>query len=76
MILYGPELRRLREAKKISRKELAERTGFHYITIANIETGKKQCGVITLVELFEAIGYVLVPMDIEYIAASHEMLNQ
>lgn len=63
MILYGAELKRLRKLKRISRRELARRTGYNYITITKIENGESMGKITTMYELFEAIGYILVPLD-------------
>lgn len=63
MTLYGKELMRLRRLHKISRVELARRSGISRNTIFGIEKLDKDCKFSTMVELFDAIDYKLIPVS-------------
>jgi transcriptional regulator with XRE-family HTH domain len=52
----GPDLRSLREARKLSQKELGALAGIEQPHISAIEQGKRLPGLRTLLMLCEALG--------------------
>ena len=52
----GNKLRYLRQLKRLTQRELAEKTGLSLVTIANLETGKHYPTIATLRLLDEALG--------------------
>jgi DNA-binding XRE family transcriptional regulator len=49
-------LRRIRESQFLSQQELADRSGIHRVTIANLEGGRKEARFSTLRKLAAALG--------------------
>jgi transcriptional regulator with XRE-family HTH domain len=53
---FGERLRDLREAAGLTQEALAEAAGVHWVTISRIETGVREVGVTTVVDLAAALG--------------------
>lgn len=51
MLNFGERLIQIREERDVSRKELAEQLGIPYTTLRNYETGKREPGHKTLIQL-------------------------
>lgn len=56
---FGQYLRSLRKFKKLTQKDVAERSGIAYATIQDIEKGKVNSSIITLNTLCQALGQSL-----------------
>lgn len=53
---FGKELKKARESKGVSLRELAAQTGIDHAVIARIEGGKSNAVMTTIVDLADALG--------------------
>lgn len=54
--MFGQRLAELRAAAKMSREDLAQKTGFSYEAIRLLELGRRQPGLAVLCKLKSALG--------------------
>lgn len=53
----GADLRRLRESKSLSQRQLSKMSGVAYPHICNIENGKRDASFGTLKKIFQSMGF-------------------
>ena len=58
-------IRQIREGKKWSRRELAEKSGITQQTILNVEQNRFPASLSTLTALTDALGIVLLQMELD-----------
>ncbi len=52
----GANIRRARDAAKLTQEEIAKRVGFERTSMANIEAGRQRLPIATLYDLADALG--------------------
>jgi transcriptional regulator with XRE-family HTH domain len=73
---WGDRLRALREARGWKQRDLAHRTGRSQARISQIEQGRDNVRLATLVNLLEALGYELVALPKDHLSAIKQIFPE